>query len=94
MELILSHDRTDKHHAYYDCLFKESPVRVRQILKNGDIEILYSDVAKAMGYADFGDFILNHPGAIETVSDLREAIINELPNTNQHATRSNLQGVC
>lgn len=92
--IILSHDRTDKHHAYYDCLFKEKPVRIRQILKNGDIEILYSDVAKAMGYTNFGDFILNHKGAIEIVADLREAIINELTNDKSHATRSNLQGVC
>lgn len=78
MELILSYSHSDDHHRYFDVLYNEKPVRCRQIKENGQIEIHYSDFARACGYNTFGHYLLSQPGCIEELTDLRQNILNEI----------------
>lgn len=74
---MISYTHSDNHFTYYTYLLNDFPVRLRKA-NNSQIDILYSDVAKAMGYTSFGHFILGHSEAIEILLDLNREVTNHL----------------
>ena len=68
---------TDTHH-YYTCDFGGHPIRMRRPVHGTEMELFIDDIAKALGYNDKDDFMLNDCDSLSILLDVSEAV-NQTP---------------